>query len=148
MAINTSKVVVGGLAAGLVMNVLDFLVNGMLMGPKMQAEMVAAAPTLAGKGMTGGAIAAHVITDFIVGILIVWIYAAIRPRFGPGAGTAIKAGLVIWICGLLFYQDWLHMGLMTGSSYAIISVIQLIIVSLAAWVGAWLYKEEGAPAMA
>ena len=110
----------------------------------MEAEMVAAAPTLQGKGMGGGAIAAQVITQFIVGILIVWLYAAMRPRFGPGMGTAAKAGLVVWFCGLLFYQDWLHMGLMSVGSYAIISVLQIIALLAAAWVGGTLYKEEGA----
>lgn len=27
-----------------------------------------------------------VVTDFLLGILIVWSYAAMRPRFGPAPG--------------------------------------------------------------
>ena len=148
MAINTSKVVVGGLAAGLLLNVFGFLVFGMLLRSRMEAEMVAAAPTLQGKGMGGGAIAAQVITQFIVGILIVWLYAAMRPRFGPGMATARKAAFVVWLCGLLFYQDWLHLGMMSMASYAMISVLQVIALLAAAWVGGRLYSEEGAPSMA
>jgi len=32
----------------------------------------------------------------LFGLLIVWVYAAIRPRLGPGPGTAVKATLVVF----------------------------------------------------
>lgn len=143
MAINTSKVVLGGLVAGLVMNVVGFLVQGMLLGPRMMAEMVATAPTLEGRGMGGGVIAARVISSFVVGILLVWLYAAMRPRFGPGPKTAVYAGLVVWLCGFLFYMDWLFVDLMTAPTYAIVSVVMLVTTLIAAWVGGKLYTEEG-----
>ena len=144
MAINNSKVVVGGLVSGLVMNVFGFVINGMLLGKRMDAEMAAVAPSLHGKGMTGGIIAARVVTSFVVGILLVWIYAAIRPRFGPGMRTATKAGLVVWAFGFLFYLDWLYVNLMTPATYAIVSVVQLVSVLVSAWAGCKLYTEEGA----
>jgi hypothetical protein len=98
--------------------------------------------------MSGGIIAARVVTSFIVGILLVWIYAAIRPRFGPGMRTATKAGLVVWAFGFLFYLDWLYVDLMTPTTYAIISVVQLVTVLVAAWAGCKLYTENGATPMA
>ena len=143
MAINTSKVVVGGLAAGVVLNIIGFVGNGVLLGKRMEAEMAAVAPSLAGKGMSPGMITFAVVTQFIVGILLVWLYAAMRPRFGPGFGTAAKAGLVIWVCGLLFYQDWMHLGLMSTGTYVAASGIALVNLMLGAWVGGMLYKEEG-----
>jgi len=143
MAINTSKVVVGGLVAGVVMNVIGFVGNGYFLGKRMEAEMTAVAPSLAGKGMAPGPIAFAVITQFIVGLLLVWLYAAMRPRFGPGMGTAAKAALVIWVCGLLFYQDWVHIGLMQPATYAMASFVALISLMAGAWVGGTLYKEDG-----
>jgi hypothetical protein len=148
MAINTSKVVVGGLAAGVVMNIIGFVGNGMLLGPKMQAEMGAVAPALAQRGMAPMNIAAAVITQFIVGILLVWLYASMRPRYGPGFKTAAYAGLAIWICGLLFYQDWVHMGLRSAMTYSLASLFALISLMVGAWVGGMLYKENGAVPMA
>jgi hypothetical protein len=148
MAINTSKVVVGGLVSGLVMNVVGFVVNGYLLGKRMEAEMLAVAPTLQGKGMSGGAIASRVVTQFVVGILLVWIYAAIRPRFGPGMRTATKAGLVVWAFGFLFYLDWLYVDLMTPATYAIVSLVMLVNVLLAAWAGCRFYTENGGTPMA
>ena len=82
MAINTSKVVVGGLAAGVVANIIGFLGFGVLLGPRFEAEAAAVAPALQGRGMTSGAIATNVVATFAVGILLVWLYAAMRPRFG------------------------------------------------------------------
>jgi uncharacterized membrane protein YoaK (UPF0700 family) len=143
MAINMSKVVVGGLAAGVVANVVGYVGFGMLLGPRMEAEAVAVAPALAGRGMSGGAIAAQAIVSFVVGILAVWLYAAIRPRFGPGPRTALAAALVIWLCAFLFHFDWLIAGLMSSTTYVLASLAGLVQVVAAAWVGGMLYKEEG-----
>ena len=146
MAINTSKVLVGGLAAGVVANIVGFVGFGVLLGPRMQAEAVAVAPALADRGMTGSAIAMNVIAQFVVGILLVWLYAAIRPRFGPGMKTAIYAALVVWLCGFLFHLDWLIAGMMTPATYMMAATIALVQLIPSAGVGAMLYKEEGAAA--
>lgn len=143
MAINVSKVLIGGLAAGVVMNVSGFVVQGMLLGKRMEAEMLAVAPSLQGKGMEPSTMVARVLTQFVVGILLVWLYAAMRPRFGPGMKTASYAAFVVWLCGFLFYLDWLYLGLMSPGMYAIVSVVMVITLLIAAGVGGWLYKEEG-----
>ena len=146
MAINTSKVVVGGLAAGVVANIIGYVGFGVLLGPRMQAEMVAVAPELAGRGMGGSAIATQVIAQFVVGLLLVWLYAAIRPRFGPGMKTAVYAALVVWVCGFLFHLDLLLVGLMTPATYMMASVVALVQLVASVAVGAMLYKEEGSAA--
>ena len=46
MAINTAKVVTGGVVAGIVGNIVGYLLFGMLLGPRMEAELVAAARRL------------------------------------------------------------------------------------------------------
>ena len=146
MAINASKVVVGGLAAGVVANIIGYVVFGMFLGPRFEAELAAAAPALAGRGMTGSAIATQVIFSFIIGLLLVWLYAAMRPRFGPGPKTAVYAALVVWLCGFLFHIDFLLLGLMSTTMYAVASVAALIQVLASAWVGGMLYKEDATPA--
>jgi hypothetical protein len=142
MAINTSKVVTGGLAAGVVANIIGYVGFGMFLGPRMEAEMVAVAPALAGRGMTGSAIAMQVITQFVIGLLLVWLYAAIRPRFGPGMKTAVYAALVVWLCGFLFHLDWLLSGMMTQGTYMLATIVALIQLIAAAGVGAKLYTES------
>lgn len=142
MAINTPRVIAGGFAAGLVMNVSGFVVQGMMLGKRMEDEMVAVAPTLAGKGMGTDVIVCRVISQFVIGLLLVWLYAAMRPRFGPGMKTAALAGLVVWLCGFIFYLDWLYIGMMSTGLYAIVSIAMLITCVVAAGVGGMLYKEE------
>src|SRR5687767_16026460 len=102
MAINTAKVLAGGLAAGVVANIIGFVGFGMLLGPRFEAEAIAVAPALQGRGITGSTIAIGVIATFVVGILLVWLYAAMRLRFGPGMKTAALAALAVWVCGFLF----------------------------------------------
>ena len=96
--------------------------------------------------MTAGAIATNVVVSFVIGILLVWLYAAIRPRFGPGPKTAILAALVVWVCGFLFHLDWLLVGMMTPATYALASLTALVQVVAAAWVGAMIYTEYAATA--
>lgn len=146
MAINTSKVVVGGLAAGVVANIVGYVGFGLLLGPRMEAEMVAVAPELAGRGMGGSAIASQVIAQFVVGLLLVWLYAAIRPRFGPGMKTAVYAALVVWVCGFLFHLDLLFLGLASPATYMMASLVALVQLVASVAVGAMLYKEEGSAA--
>jgi hypothetical protein len=146
MAINASKVVVGGLAAGIVANLIGYVGFGMLLGPRFEAEAVAVAPALAGRGMSGSAIATQVVISFIIGMLLVWLYAAIRPRFGPGPKTAVYAALVVWVCGFVFHIDLLLTGLATTTTYAMASVVALVQLLVSAWVGAMLYKEDAATA--
>jgi hypothetical protein len=104
--------------------------------------MVAVAPALAGRGMTGSAIAMQVITQFVIGLLLVWLYAAIRPRFGPGMKTAVYAALVVWLCGFLFHLDWLLSGMMTQGTYMLATIIALVQLIAAAGIGAKLYTES------
>ena len=144
MAINTSKVVVGGLVAGVVMNVVGFVVQGLLLGKRMEAEMLAVAPSLAGRGIDTGIMVSRVGTQFIIGLLLVWLYAAMRPRFGPGMKTAAYAAAVIWLCGFVFYLDWLYMGMMLPVTYAIVSVVMFVTLLIAAGVGGMLYTEDPA----
>ncbi|HJQ21693.1 MAG TPA: hypothetical protein VJ867_15195 [Gemmatimonadaceae bacterium] len=139
--IDYGRVAVGGVAAAVVMIVIGVLGNKFVFGQRMQAEMAAAAPTLPRTPSTT-AIVAAIATQVIVGLMLVWLYAAMRPRFGAGPGTAAKAAAVVWIFGFLFYQDWLHVGLMTGTTYAIVSVVQAISVLAGALAGARLYGEN------
>jgi hypothetical protein len=148
MAINTKKVLVGGLAAGVVLNVIDWLANGVLMADRMKAEADAFRPGLGDAMMQGSSIAIYVISDLVIGIMLVWTYAAIRPRFGPGPKTALQAALLFWILGAIMMAGYLQMGLMSMGLWWTVAIILLVNLSLAAWVGAMLYTEEGTPGAA
>src|ERR1043165_2538755 len=109
--INRSRVFVGGLATGVVLNVIDFVSNGYLLKDRMTSEMNNVAPGLADKLMAGSNAAGFIIMDFLLGLLMVWMYAAVRPRMGPGPRTAMVVAAFFWLIGALFYWPWTAMGL-------------------------------------
>lgn len=137
--INTGRVIVGGLVAGLVFNVIDFVMQ-LLMKADFEANStrlgldpaVAAAPA---------AIATWVVIDFLVGILVVFIYAAIRPRFGPGPRTAVIAGLIPYIWVSLIIYGFTTGGLFTTALFWKVSALQLVGVLAGSIAGAAVYKE-------
>ncbi len=138
MSINTGRVVLGGLLAGLVLNVGEFIFNDFVIGTQMKTWLAAhnfAEPS-------GKFVATAVGLTFVLGIVIVFTYALIRPRLGPGVKTAIVAGLIAW------FIAYLYVGIINGVLFGLsINVIFMTIVwgliqySLAAIAGAWLYKE-------
>jgi hypothetical protein len=142
VAINTQKVVVGGLGAGVVMAVLDFVANGVLFREQNTAALNALNPNLAANAEGGAAMAVFIVMDFLFGILLVWTYAAMRPRFGPGPRTALYAGLQLWLVAFLLYFGMMAMGMFTGTYFVIGSLVFLVCMLVASYVGAMLYKEE------
>ena len=147
MAINNSKVLAGGLAAGIVMNVMDYLRNGMLFAERMKAESNAFKPGLGDmmSQMDGKTIAGYVIMDLIVGGILVWTYAAMRPRFGPGAKTAVYVALAFWIFGSIVAVGYMQMGVMSRGLWLSFGAFYLFSLIVASIVGAWIYKEDGVP---
>jgi hypothetical protein len=148
MGINTGKVVVGGIVAGIVNNVLGFLLFGMWLQPRFTSEINAVAAGLADKGNTSSAMAGTIISGFVLGLTATWLYAAIRPRFGPGMKTAVIAALVICVFGFIFHLDLLYFGLTSPTTYMLATVAAIIQSLGTAIAGAMLYKEEGAVAAA
>lgn len=138
--INTGKVIVGGLVGGVVLNVVDFLVNGVWLADKWMAQTAKLNPDLNMMGSTS--ITYYVVTDFLLAILIVWLYAAIRPRFGPGSGTAVKASLTVWTVLALFSAGYAIAGMYGPKIVALSAVMSLVGMLAAGNVGAMMYKEE------
>jgi FtsH-binding integral membrane protein len=142
--INRQKLVLGGLAAGLVLNIIDFLSNGVIFSARMQADANAFKAGLGDQmaAMGGAQIAIYVFFDFVIGFLLVWTYAAIRPRFGPGPRTAVYAGLVFFVIGLITTFGYKEMGVMSSGLWWSYTALWFINLVLAAVVGAAVYKED------
>jgi hypothetical protein len=142
MAINTSKVIVGGLIGGVVANVIDFAINGFLLANMQKASLEALNPTLAANAMQSSKIPIFVVLDFIWIIANVWIYAAIRPRFGPGARTATYAGIVSWVIGSVVAGYFAGIGFFGWHLYALSAICALVNSIVSTIVGAKFYSEE------
>ena len=139
-SINTGKVITAGLLAGLVFNIVDTVSNFTVLAPDMNAmvERLHLDPAI----MTDFSKAIPWIAiDFILGILVVWTYASIRPRFGPGPKTALLAGLVPYLAVTVVLYGFTVMGVFTMAMYLKSSVFAAISLSLGSLAGGWAYKE-------
>jgi hypothetical protein len=146
MAMNTSRVVAGGIVAGVVLNVIDWFVYTRLLVDRMTASMEQYKPGSSAIMMSGNAITIYIITDFVFGLLFVYTYAAVRPRLGPGPRTAATVAGLFWLFATFINASQLIMGMMDTSLFWETSLIQLITFVLGTWFGAMVYTEEGAPA--
>ena len=104
--INLGRVLLGGLVAGVILNAGEWLLNGVVLKSTMDAFFKKCGIPQPGNNFLVIAIA----ITFVLGIVIVLGYAAIRPRFGPGPKTAIIAALFAWF-GVYLYQNVIGLGL-------------------------------------
>jgi ABC-type multidrug transport system permease subunit len=141
VAINTGKVVLGGLAGGVVITVLDLVINGLILAEQNAAALAALNPALAENLETGAPLAGFIVIDLLFGILLVWTYAAMRPRFGPGPRTAALAGVQIWLVALLVYGAMTFMGIWTWGYLITGAIASLVMVIIGGTVGARFYTE-------
>jgi hypothetical protein len=136
--INFGRVVLGGLLAGLVINISEAL----LLGVVFAAEMVAMLAAKNKPPINGSMIGMFVLLGFGLGVVLIWLYAAIRPRLGPGVQTAICAGLMVW--GLAYLYPNLTafiIRLFPRRMLVVQTVWGLVELMIAATAGAWLYRE-------
>jgi hypothetical protein len=142
MAINTQKVLIGGIAAGVVMNIIDFISNMYILGARMKVESDAFKPGMSDQMMSGTNMVSYIVMDLVLGILLVWTYAAMRPRFGPGMRTATYVAVLFWILAGIFLSGYLHMGIMSAGLWWSFAIVGLVNTLVSAWVGAKLYSED------
>jgi hypothetical protein len=140
-SINSGRVLLGGLLAGLVMNASEAALHGGMLGADSLALFrrfgVADSPEPV-------YLISLIVMTFVLGIASVWLYAAIRPRFGPGVGTAVCAGLAVWVLAHLWSGIYLWAGFagLIPSKLALLPVAWgLVEAPLGTVAGAWLYKE-------
>jgi len=132
----------GGLLAGLIINVVEYITNGVVLRESWGRAMQALGKPAA---LSVGAIVIFNIWGFLLGIATVWLYAAIRPRYDAGPKTAIRAGVFTWaVAVFLTNLSNYPLGLFPARLLVVSSIVALVDIVVATLVGAWLYKEEAA----
>ncbi len=137
---NLGRIILGGIVAGIVLDILGYIVDGILLAPQWTAGM-----TALGKSgeFTLNQIVSFNILGLANGIFAIWLYAAIRPRYGAGPKAAICAGLALWVAGVLL-PNIAFMGVngLFATNLAILTTVAAIVECVvAALAGAAVYKE-------
>lgn len=137
--INVNRWILGGVVAGVVIWLLEG-VGSLLYMQDMQAAMAAHNLSLE---MNAGMWILSIVVSLILGLALVFFYAAFRPRFGPGPKTALIVAVAFWISSSLLSLIGYHMlglypvGLLV--LWAIIMIVELVAGSL---LGGWIYRED------
>ncbi|MGB6743357.1 MAG: hypothetical protein WBE38_06820 [Terracidiphilus sp.] len=137
--INLGRVIIAGLVAGIVSDILGYVVDGVLLAPRWAAGMKA----LGHGEFTSSQVILFNILGLVSGIVLIWVYAAIRPRFGAGPKTAICAGIVVWVISVLIPNlgfMWFS-GLFSRHLTVFTTAGGLVEIVVGALAGAALYKE-------
>lgn len=137
--INVGRVILGGLVAGVVYNVGEAILNmGILAKDLEEFSRKYQTPP-----MDNSFIIKMTLLMFVFGIVTVFVYAAIRPRFGAGLKTAVITGCLVWFLSF-FYATFLMatIGLFAAGPSVKGAAWELGEAILASIAGAWVYKES------
>lgn len=88
-----------------------------------------------------GFVSLNAVLDLLEGISILWLYAAIRPRYGAGPKTAVIAAVAWWCIVSLGDVTWCSFGFFPASAVVPLMIGTLPALVLATLAGAWLYRE-------
>jgi hypothetical protein len=136
--INLGRVILGGIVAGIIINVFEFVLNGVLLANQWLDLMVSIhRPALGSSG-----IIEYNIFGFAIGLVAIWTYAAIRPRFGAGPKTAVYAALLTWVTAYVLVDiSPTIMGIFPMSIACMLIGVGLVEILVATLAGAYFYKE-------
>jgi hypothetical protein len=146
--INVGRLILGGVAAGVVMFLADGFIHEVLLKSLWVETMTAAGRNLAanesehGYGMVY--FAAH---ELLKGLALAWTYVAIRSRLGAGAKSAVLAGLTVWavMFPIPLIAD-IPVGTYSPRLAAMWSLYEIVPTVVGGLIAGLLYKEGGASA--
>lgn len=135
--VNLSRVILGGIVAGIIVNISEGLLHDVVMKAQFAEALKALGKTPPQSGTT---LFWWLVWGFILGITAVWLYAAIRPRYGPGPATAARAGIAAWILScVLMTIAMTNLDLFPFNPLVLVwTLVEAIIATIA---GAAVYKE-------
>jgi hypothetical protein len=143
--INTGRWLAGGLAAAGLIWIIEGSASMIYMND-MRTALEAHGLTFAMNAVTW---ILSIAVSGIVGLTLVFLYAAARPRFGPGPRTAVIVAVAMWFAGyLVSLLGYSMIGLYAPGMLAMWGAIGIVELILAALLGGWIYREGPAGAVA
>ena len=137
--INVGRLILGGIVAGIAIDLLDYFVDGVWLARRWADGMA----LLGRPGFSTVQIILFNVIGLLTGLVAVWVYVAIRPRFGAGIKTAIYAGLAVWLLTTLFPNvAFMHVAHLFSDLLTLYTTLGgLVVVVFATVAGASVYRE-------
>jgi hypothetical protein len=139
---NLQRALICGLLAGLVLNVGEAVLHGVVLAGPTAAAMQALGVDGAG---SGAGLALLVGVTFLQGVLAMLLYAAVVPAWPPGARTAIGIGLITWALSALYsavYLDAGFPGILPRDVVWWPAAWGVVEYPLAVWIASLLYRQR------
>lgn len=133
--VNWAHVLPGGLIAGAIINAFEYVGHRVVLDNAWTAAFRALGKTPTGWSM-------FIPSNFLVGVLIVWLYVRLRPHYGHGAKTALRSGLAAWaVFWVIPMMGLIPLDLFPISLPVLVIALGLVDANMAALVGAWCYRD-------
>jgi hypothetical protein len=140
--INMKRVLLGGLVGGVVFIVVELVLEGIVafLGVNERDLLLEQSSNLTLSGARFHIV--NLLQFFVLFILVMWVYAAVRPRFGPGPKTALITSFIFWFTMLLFGVNFINMNVFPIKLTIISLLFNVVEFPAGVLAGASLYKEE------
>lgn len=137
--IKIAGVVIGGLLAGAVWQIVSFAWVTFVLAEELEAIL----RRFNASALPPQSFLVHLTTALAGGVLLVWLYAAMRSRFGWGLRSALIAGFVVWLFSFMtFMATAVEMNMFSRRLAFLTGLGGMIATSLAAFVGTSAYKDN------
>lgn len=137
--IKIAGVVAGGLLAGAIWQLVSFAWVTFVLAEELEAIL----RRFNASALPPQSFLVHLTTALAGGVLLVWLYAAMRSRFGWGLRSALIAGFVVWLFSFVtFMATAVEMNMFSRRLAFLVGLGGMIATSLAAFVGTSAYKDN------
>lgn len=140
-SMNWQRIIAGGLVAGIILVIADGLIGSLVVAPYVAAHAGSMNAAIFAAGNSAGVSVSSIAKDVVNGLAIVWSYAAIRPRFGPGPRTGVYASVLAWFFVLPFIAVVYTFGVISAGLACITGAAYLVQFLVAGYAGGMLYRE-------
>jgi len=141
--IRIDRVMLGGLITALSFVVIEMVLEGLvhlLFKINERDLLLEAFPHVILSGVRYHIVNIAYLLTFCV--FVIWLYAALIPRFGVGSKTALIAALAFYLVALLFMINHLNMGIFPLKSILLSVLFSLIELPAATVIGSRFYREN------
>jgi len=130
------RLLLGGVAAGTVINAIEYLVHRIFLNARWAAAFAAL-----GKTPTGWT--TFIPANFLVGVISIWVYTRMSTKYGSGPKTAVRAGLAVWVVFWVIPEMALQpLNLFPSSLLFTVIAVGFLDSLPAVLLGAWIYSRR------
>ncbi|HEX6164443.1 MAG TPA: hypothetical protein VFZ31_13830 [Vicinamibacterales bacterium] len=131
--INWRSVLMSGILAGLAWSLMTLPILILFGG-----EIIDAVPRPL---VTAGRLGSFSL-NVLAGVWAMWLYAVLRPLYGPGPKAAAIAGFSWWMVATINTWQWTEIGLLRFKGLVPLIAASLPILVAVTTFGAWLYQDK------